>query len=479
MLWAGLVRVSHLGRRDPNGDRFHSVADQERAIRQAAGARGDTVHMLPPELDVSGGRPLAQRPGLLEAVQGVESGRYGGLAVAYLSRMGRELRTMLEAWDRIEQAGGRVLVVREQIDTGTPAGRLHRNLLAAIDVSQREQAAELFDERRRVATEQGIWKQRQTPLGYVRDPATRRLVIDPATAGRVRDTFTGRAAGVPVITLAERIGYSPAGVRGMLANRTYLGELHQGQYVNMAAHEPLIDPALFDRCQTLARPARARRFDGPAMLAGLARCQGCGHVMSRAANGGGRYVTYSCRGLHSGGRCPNRAAIAQPRLDQHVEQTVTGWLAGVRATGRPADRGSKVAGELAAAERELAAFLAGVTAANLPAQVFAAALTDRQTNIDRLRSEQTVAGGIAHIINVDMSEFWTSATMVERNHLLCGLLDAVIVRAGTGNVGDRTRLIRHGSGLPIPVRVPGRPLGIHDLPFPDLDSPVVLGPATG
>lgn len=80
--------------------------------------------MLSPELDVSGGLPLTARPALLEAVSGIEQGRYGGLAVAYLSRMGRDLRVMLEAWERIEQAGGRVLVVREGIDTSTAAGRL-------------------------------------------------------------------------------------------------------------------------------------------------------------------------------------------------------------------------------------------------------------------------------------------------------------------------------------------------------------------
>jgi len=92
-----------------DSDRFHSVRDQTADIERAVRARGDTVHLLPPELDVSEGLPLKRRPALHEAVVGVEEGRYGGLAVAYLSRMGRDLRVMLEAWERIERAGGRVL----------------------------------------------------------------------------------------------------------------------------------------------------------------------------------------------------------------------------------------------------------------------------------------------------------------------------------------------------------------------------------
>lgn len=143
------------------------------------------MEFLPPELDVSGGLPLANRPALREAVEGVEQGRYTGLAVAYLSRMGRDMRVLLEAWERIENAGGQVLAVREGIDSSTATGRLQRNLLAAIDAAQREQAAEGFERRNRVAVEQGIWKQRIVPIGYSRHPETRGLVPNTSTPAGV------------------------------------------------------------------------------------------------------------------------------------------------------------------------------------------------------------------------------------------------------------------------------------------------------
>src|SRR4051812_29070402 len=162
--WAGIVRVSFVG--DRKGDRFHAdqeqIEDIERAVAAMPGAR---VELLPPELDVSGGLPLERRPSLLAAVEGVERGEYAGIVVSYLSRLGRNVREQLRAWDRVEAAGGRIIVVREGIDTSTPTGRLQRLMLLGIAEHERELHVERFAERTRRATEAGIWQRRQLPLG--------------------------------------------------------------------------------------------------------------------------------------------------------------------------------------------------------------------------------------------------------------------------------------------------------------------------
>lgn len=118
--WAGLVRVSNLGGR--GGDSFHADSDQVADLEREAERIGARLVVLPPELDVSGGLPIEQRPSLLAAIEGVERGEYAGIMVSYLSRFGRSIREQLRAWDRVEAAGGRVIVVREQIDSSTAAG---------------------------------------------------------------------------------------------------------------------------------------------------------------------------------------------------------------------------------------------------------------------------------------------------------------------------------------------------------------------
>src|SRR4051794_24614453 len=238
-VYAALTRVSHMGERKAGANNFHADHDQLEAIEHWAQRQGVGLEILPAELDVSGGLPIERRPSLMRAIEGVETGAYAGVTVAYLTRFGRNLREQLRAWDRIEAAGGRVVVVQEGIDTSNSSGRMHRNILLSIAEGERERHAEDFDRRRRCAVEAGVWQRRQTPRGYDRDPETRRLVPN-ADAPSVVATFREKAVGKSNSELARSLGMTTSGVRQLLRNRVYLGELRVGQHLNAAAHPPLV-----------------------------------------------------------------------------------------------------------------------------------------------------------------------------------------------------------------------------------------------
>lgn len=474
--WAGIVRVSHLGGR--GGDRFHADTEQVEDLEHAVARMKDAeLVLLPPELDVSGGLPLEKRPSLIKAVEGVERGEFAGIIVSYLSRLGRNVREQLRAWDRVEAAGGRIIVVREGIDTSTAAGRLQRNLLLSIAEHEREAHAERFEERRRKATEAGIWQRRQTPLGYRRDERTRHLVPDER-ADDVRYAFRARAARKPLVTLAGEIGMTASGVRFLLRNRVYLGELRVGQHVNPTAHEPIVTLDEFLAAQDVdsTRPARAR--PEPALLAGLVRCCGCGHVMSRAKT---KVEVYVCHGHSSAGRCTDRAAVTLRRLDEHVERIALAELARLQA--RPVDdrAGLDAArAELVAAERELEEFLAAVSAAGLGAAEFAKAATLRRERVDDARDGLArLARRDSALVDGDPVKLWEALGVEQRNRLLRGLLEAVLVRraGGRGRVvplDDRVRVIAAGAGLVGPTLRGGVARPITPVVLPDVDDPAVL-----
>lgn len=473
MIWAGVIRVSSVGRRDVESDRFRSIADQRADIERAVMARGDTVHMLPPELDVSGGLPLGKRPALLAAVEGVEQGRYGGLAVAYLSRMGRDMRVLLEAWERVEQAGGRVLAVREGIDSSTAAGRLQRNLLAAIDSNQREQAGEMFDRQVASATERGIWNKRQTPKGYDRDPETRRLVPN-ADAALVKRAFRDRAAGVPVLHIADRLGMTASGVRALVRNRVYLGELRQRSYVNADAHPALVSVGEWRAAQTGQRPRPSKRTE-PALLAGLVRCRSCGHTMSRTASGGGRYEAYACRKHHSGGLCPQPTAISLGTLDGHVEALALEAIGGlsVQATDNTRAMGDARA-ELEQAEQELAAYLDAVSAAVVGADAFAAGARVRKRRCEEAAQRLSGLGpGVDRDGWATVADAWDSLGVSGRNHALRGLLEAVVVRPASID-GGRVQVLLHGAGVIDRYRGGGVAHGLRPVEWLAADDPRLL-----
>lgn len=475
--WAGIVRVSHVGGR--GGDSFHADVEQAGEIERYAAAHGLEVEILPPELNVSGGLPLAQRPSLLAAVEGVEAGRFAGIIVAYLSRLGRNVREQLAVWDRVEDAGGRIVVVREGIDTSTAHGRMHRTILLGIAEGEREQHTERFERRRQAATEGGIWQRRQTPRGYVRDPGTRRLVIDASGANQVRKAFTDRAAGVSLSQIARDLGMTTSGTRQLLRNRVYLGELRVGRHVNAAAHEAIVSVEQWQAAQ-IAVAARPGRNDGPALLAGLVVCAGCGLTMSRTRTGGNR-VSYACRGHHSAGQCPSPAAITTRRLDDVVAFSALVELGQLKITATAADAAVSAARDaLLAAETELAEYLRVVDVAGLGGEAFAAAARARQERVDDARRTlERALRARGSVVVGDPVTAWDGMDNQQRNHVLRGLLDCVLVRrVGRGRlvpVAERVRLVRAGARVVTPYRGGGAAHPLVQIDFDDLDDEVLIG----
>jgi site-specific DNA recombinase len=458
--WVGYVRVSHVGARQ--GDRFHSPDDQAREIQAWAERRGERVQVLEPELNMSGGK--IERPILEKAVKGVEAGRYRGLVVAYLSRASRSLKHTLEIYERVERAGGQVVAIGESIDTTTANGRLNRNMHASIAEHQREQHAERFAELRESATRRGVWQRRQLPLGYGKDPATRKLVPD----GRASDVvwaFEARAGGEAVLRLADRLAMTPSGVRALLRNRVYLGELRVGEHVNSAAHPAIVSEELWDAAQrSVPRPARAA--SAPALLAGLVRCAACGHVMSRQRTAA---MVYTCHRIHSGGRCPRPAAIGIGKLDEFVERTALRELERIYATGGRGENASSARARAKAAEGELAAYLQAVSAADVGVEAFAAGARQRRDAVAVAREalERELALVPLAPVGGSAAELWRLLDAGERNMVLRGLVESVLVAAcGRGRrvpPEDRVRVVRHGAGLPV-------------VGLPDVDDPGVLRP---
>jgi DNA invertase Pin-like site-specific DNA recombinase len=472
--WAGVVRISHMGARKPGADNVHADRDQVLAI-EAAVPKGEGLEILPPELNVSGGLPLEQRPSLLAAVEGVERGEYAGIIVAYLSRLGRNVREQLRTYDRVHAAGGRIIVAQEGIDARTRGGRLQRNILAAIHEDEREQHVERFDNLRRWATEAGVWQRRQTPTGYAKDPVTRRLVPDER-ADDVRAAFAARAAGTSVSEIALRLGMTTSGVRQLIANRVYRGELRVGDYVNLDAHPALVPEAAWLAAQSPGTTRRARSKKPVALLGGLVRCCGCAHAMSRGAT---KVPVYTCHRQHSDGVCPAPAAITMRLLDEHVTAIALRELSRLQVDEANDQAALDAAREqVVSAERELAMYVQAISAADVGADAFRAGARQRQAAVDGARRELVRAFG-HHSARVDGDPVavWERLGPEHRNRLLRGLIECVLVERSGGRgrvrpVADRVRVIRHGAGV-VPVAV-DRVIAVRQLALPDADDPVTL-----
>lgn len=293
--------------------------------------------------------------------------------------------------------------------------------------------------------------------------------------------FRARAAGAAIVDVARLLGMTPSGARQLLANRVYIGELRVGAHTNPAAHPALVEPGLFDAVQALRRVRGARGGRAPALLAGLVRCQACGHAMPRGASG--RVAVYACSRVHSLGACPAPAAVTVRLLDAHVEAAVMGRLELVAAEPVEGGEADAAAAAVERARGELAAFLVALEAAGMPAAEAGEAIRARRDAVAAAegRLERARLGaGLPGLVTA--AGAWAGLEAGERAHVLGGLLEAVVVRAaGRGRrvaLAERVRVIEAGAGVVPVVRGAGGPergVPVAELAWLDYGHPSVLG----
>lgn len=348
----GVVRVSRVGDRD--GERFVSPSEQAERIRSVCERDGLRLVEVIEELDVSGGTPLAERPGLRRAVEMVEAGAADVIVVAFLDRVVRSVAIQAEVVGRVEAAGGGTLAVDVgEVSNGSASRWLSGTLLGAVAEYARRMTAERTQEARRRAVERGVPPYPNVPPGYRRDEDGR--LAPDEHAATVAEAFRLRAGGATVMEVREflrehGVERSFHGVQVLLGSRVVLGELRFGEIVNDAAHPAIVDARTWAAVQRMRSP-RGRRAKSERLLArlGVLRCGTCGARMVVGSNQAGSHF-YRCNPTSD---CPRRVTVSADLAERVVVETVRELLAGVSGSATVADGVAEAEREVVSAEQEL------------------------------------------------------------------------------------------------------------------------------
>ena len=242
---------------------------------------------------ISGGH--MNRPGLIQLLDDVKSGKVDVIVVYKVDRLTRSLSDFAKIVDILDGAGASFVSITQSFNTTTSMGRLTLNVLLSFAQFEREVTGERIRDKFAASKIKGIWMGGTVPFGYeVKD---RKLIADPARAGilrRIMERYI-EIGTVPHLAkvLAEDgvrtrkrvmrdgrpyggVPFGKGALYGILTNRIYLGEIaHKGVWYP-GEHEAIVEKDLFDQVQCLLANNRVTHRTksnarDPSLLAGMIR----------------------------------------------------------------------------------------------------------------------------------------------------------------------------------------------------------------
>lgn len=454
----GYGRVSR--RQGRVGPGYISPQVQREGVERWAEYHGVTIDRWHFDEDQSGG--TQQRPGLREAIARVERGDVEGVVTLKLSRFARNVVGALEDVRRIREAGGDIVFVEDQISTSGPTGQLLLTVMFAFAEWERENMKVSFEEAKRRAVARGAFVSR-TPYGYQRQEDGT-LAPHPEEAEHVATAYrlaAGRGVHAALAYLEQNASgrrWTLSTVRRMLGKRSYLGEIRIGDHANPAGLPALVSPAVWEAAQA---PPRAKAKAAVYPLSGLAQCGTCGAPMvaSRASNHGKAAIRmYRCsasQSLHRGEKCSKPVTIMAERLEGYVREQLLQASAGLRAVVGDTDPDALALAEraLTEAEAELDAFAADLTLRRALGARYQEHLAARVRAVEDARRQYGERTRQAEAVDAfTAGDVIETGTLAELAELLRGMLAAIVVDPGRGNVARRVRFVPidadGGGGMP-------------------------------
>jgi site-specific DNA recombinase len=428
----GIVRVSRVSGRE--GESFASPDEQRQRIEAECERDGLNLLDVIPEMDVSGGTPLAKREGLRTAVERVEAGEAQVVVAAYFDRLCRSLKVQGELIERVEAAGGQVLAVDVgQVTNGSAGQWLSGTLLGAVNEYQRRTTTERTAGAQARAVARGATPWARVPLGYDRSNGT--LSPNPKEVPIVQRAFKMRADGESISQIrnmlrSHDIERSHRGVQVMLASRIYLGELHFGKLVNLQACEPIIERELFECVQRMVIP-RGRKPKSMRLLArlGVLRCGSCGaRLSSMKLPKQNDYPIYRCPSTSD---CDHHVTISADIAESVIVERVRAALADIE--GRASAEGNVREAERALqdAEQALSGAVAMLSGLEDVEGTRERLLSLRQARDDALATVNQL-GGTQSALTVNADKDWDRLTLDERRALIRATVERASVRPGRG-----------------------------------------------
>ena len=224
----------------------YSLAGQEDALKNYAKALGYDIFEVYRDEGKSA-KDIKKRPALLKLLSDAENKLVSAIFIYKLDRFSRSLKDLILTIDKLKEWGIDFISLQDRIETASASGKLMFHIISAFAEFERNIIGErtTFGMNRKTQ-EGGIVT--KPPLGYIM--VNKELKADPEKEGLIQTIFEEfYHTNISLNKLAQKHNLTVNGLKKVLKNRTYLGEVKFAGEARKGIHKPIIREVLFDEVQ--------------------------------------------------------------------------------------------------------------------------------------------------------------------------------------------------------------------------------------
>lgn len=293
-----------------------------------------------------------ERPGLQKLLSDIKDRKIDCVVVYKVDRLSRSLMDFAQLLEFFDKNNVTFVSVTQAFNTNTSMGRLTLNILLSFAQFEREIISERTKDKMGAARKRGQWLGGKSPMGYDRDPQTKKLVINQEEAKIIREIFNlylksnsllevvqilndkGYRTKVFISKKGKRNGgikFSVTYIQTVVKNILYMGKVSYAGQIYDGQQEAIIDEETFKKTQEKLKQNRIERkatknTECTGLLSKLLRCTTCKSVMFHTytlKDRTRRYRYYACSSAQKRGynSCPTKSVNAQA-----IEDALVGCL---------------------------------------------------------------------------------------------------------------------------------------------------------
>ena len=240
-LAAVYVRVST----EEQAQQGFSLAAQEDALKNYCTVLGFDLYRVYKDEGKSA-KDMTHRPSMQEMLADAKAGKFSAIFIYKLDRFSRSLKDLILTIEKLKEWGVDFISLQDRIETASASGKLMFHIISAFAEFERNVIGERTSFGMGQKSREGGVITR-APWGYLM--IEKKLEVDPIKGRLVSELFSEFVSGDSLNALARRYGLSVNGVKKVLRNRTYLGEVKFAGETFSGVHVPLVSNELFSIVQ--------------------------------------------------------------------------------------------------------------------------------------------------------------------------------------------------------------------------------------